>query len=281
MREPRSRTVRRVPRNCLSIHPPPYLRHWPVRPGIGAVPPRAALHSHRRGARDARQPAGQRGQAAAHRRAVPRGPPRLVRATGLPRRGGARAGPDPGRGPRVRAGARRYAAQGSNPSLADCRWICHSHVQAPLWTAPLATTLDALLSRAAREARAGARPRALVACVPARSIGPGSQHPGRPLTAPAALPLAPGCPGPEQSARGAPVPCPRSPHPPRLATQGVRRTETWDLFVSELEAHGLAHADCTAEAHAAMEADDCPFWCAADEVARVRLLEVRWPEHRS
>ena len=172
MRESRSRTVRRVPRNCLSIYPSPYLRHWPVRPGIGAVPPRAALHSHRRGARDARQPAGQRGQAAAHRRAVPRGPPRLVRATGLPRRGGARARPDPGRGPRVRAGARRYAAQGSNPSLADCRWICHSHVQAPLWTAPLATTLDALLSRAACEARAGARPRALVACVPARSNGP-------------------------------------------------------------------------------------------------------------
>ena len=154
-------------------------------------------------------------------------------------------------------------------------------VYEPALAAPLATTLDALLSRAAREARAGARPRALVACVPARSIGPGSQHPGRPLTAPAALPLAPGCPRPEQCARGAPVPCPRSPHPPRLATQGVRRTETWDLFVSELEAHGLAHADCTAEAHAAMEADDCPFWCAADEVARVRLLEVRWPEHRS
>ena len=27
-----------------------------------------------------------------------------------------------------------YAAQGSNPSLADWRSICHSHVQAPLWT---------------------------------------------------------------------------------------------------------------------------------------------------
>ena len=27
-----------------------------------------------------------------------------------------------------------YASQGSNPSLADWRSICHSHVQAPLWT---------------------------------------------------------------------------------------------------------------------------------------------------
>lgn len=67
-------------------------------------------------------------------------------------------------------------------------------VYEPTLAAPLATTLDALLSRAAREARVGVRPRALVACVPARSMGPGSQHPGRPLTAPAALPLAPGCP---------------------------------------------------------------------------------------
>ena len=107
MRGPRSRTVRRVPRNCLSIYPPPYLRHWPVRPGIGAVLPRAALHSHRRRAGDARQPARQRGQAAAHRRAVPRGQPRLARASGLSRRGGARAGPGPGGGPGVRAVARR------------------------------------------------------------------------------------------------------------------------------------------------------------------------------
>ena len=75
-------------------------------------------------------------------------------------------------------------------------------VYEPALAAPLATTLDALLSRAAREARAGARPRALVACGPARSMGPGLQHPGRPLIAPAALPLAPGCPRPEQSARG-------------------------------------------------------------------------------
>ena len=29
-----------------------------------------------------------------------------------------------------------YAAQGSNPSLADWTSICHSHVQAPLWTGP-------------------------------------------------------------------------------------------------------------------------------------------------
>ncbi len=27
-----------------------------------------------------------------------------------------------------------YASRGSNPSLADCRWICRSHVDAPLWT---------------------------------------------------------------------------------------------------------------------------------------------------
>ena len=33
-------------------------------------------------------------------------------------------------------GGNWYAAQGSNPSLADLRSICHSHVQAPLWTAP-------------------------------------------------------------------------------------------------------------------------------------------------
>ena len=45
-------------------------------------------------------------------------------------------------------------------------------VYEPTLAAPLATTLDALLSRAAHEARAGARPRALVACVPARSNGP-------------------------------------------------------------------------------------------------------------
>ena len=67
-------------------------------------------------------------------------------------------------------------------------------VYEPSLAAPLATTLDALLSRAAREARVGVRPRALVACVPARSMRPGSQHPSQPPTAPAALPLAPGCP---------------------------------------------------------------------------------------
>jgi hypothetical protein len=78
-----------------------------MRPGIGAVLPRAALHAHRRGAGDAREPARQRAEAAAHRRAVPRGQPRLVRAPGLSRRGGARAGADPGCGPRVRAYARR------------------------------------------------------------------------------------------------------------------------------------------------------------------------------
>jgi len=61
-------------------------------------------------------------------------------------------------------------------------------VYEPTLAAPLAATLDALLSRAAREARNGVTPRALVACAPARSKCPGSQptgsqQPTRPLTA--------------------------------------------------------------------------------------------------
>lgn len=80
-------------------------------------------------------------------------------------------------------------------------------VYEPTLAAPLAATLDALLSRAAREARVGVTPRALIACVPARSKGPGSQ-PRQPLTALAAL--SPACSGllpwPEKSARGALVP---------------------------------------------------------------------------
>jgi len=68
---------------------------------------------------------------------------------------------------------------------------------------------------------------------------------------------------------------------PRALVACVRRTETWDLFVRELAAHGLTHSDCTTEAHAAMEAAECPFWCAADEVARVRLLEVRVPQKKA
>jgi len=235
-----------------------------MRPGIGAVLPRAALHAHRRGAGDAREPARQRAEAAAHRRAVPRGQPRLVRAPGLSRRGGARAGADPGCGPRVRAYARRATrghpgraplacgARGAQRSDAarPCR-LCASTLKVPRLAAHWLAAAHAATHRIHRS--------------------------GQP-----SLPLAQGCPPwPEESARGALVPRPKSPIPPPLATQGVRRTETWDLFVSELEAHGLTHADCTAEAHAAMEAAECLFWCAADEVARVRVLEVRWPEHRT
>ena len=103
-------------------------------------------------------------------------------------------------------------------------------VYEPTLAAPLAATLDALLSRAAREARVGVTPRALIACVPARSKGPGSQQPRRPLTALAAL--SPACSGllpwPEKSARGALVPCPiRRIHrlwPPKVC--GARRLGT-------------------------------------------------------
>lgn len=63
--------------------------------------------------------------------------------------------------------------------------------------------------------------------------------------------------------------------PPRALVASVRRTDTWDRFVRELAARGLAHADRTAEAHAAMRAPDCSFWCAAEEVERVHLLEIR------
>jgi hypothetical protein len=81
-------------------------------------------------------------------------------------------------------------------------------VYEPTLAAPLAATLDALLSRAAREARNGVTPRALVACAPARSKCPGSQptgsqQPTRPLTAfTARAALPPACSGLPPLARG-------------------------------------------------------------------------------
>ena len=66
---------------------------------------------------------------------------------------------------------RAYATQGSNPSLADGRSICHSHVQAPRWT-------GARRSSSPRRRRAG-RTRRQARCATTRTSSSPSRRPRR------------------------------------------------------------------------------------------------------